>query len=146
MSSTEEFTAVCDFCGATPVEWSHPARSFTQQHPASSLVGMPVDANSVGDWAACTPCHNLIEAGDIAGVTERSLETQRDEIRRHGLDPDVVRRWLTKLHRTFWAQRSGPSIPVSQRTPTPDDGKIMIEITEQRPAPTDGLHRPIKEG
>ena len=60
---------LCDFCSAPDAGWRHPARSFIG-YVARGVVG-----ESVGDWAACQECHQLIVSGDRARLTERSVVT-----------------------------------------------------------------------
>ena len=60
---------LCDFCSAPDAGWRHPARSFIG-YVARGVVG-----ESVGDWAACHECHQLIVSGDRARLTERSVLT-----------------------------------------------------------------------
>jgi hypothetical protein len=59
----------CDMCSAPRPAWRYPARTFT-----THLFTPTFDQQSVGDWAACPDCARLIEAGDIAGLTTRSLD------------------------------------------------------------------------
>ena len=61
--------AICDFCSYPSVVWCYPARSFV------AYIVANIGGESVGDWAACEQCHRLIEAGDRAGLMERSLVT-----------------------------------------------------------------------
>ena len=49
---------LCDFCSAPDARWRHPARSFIG-YVAPGVVG-----ESVGDWAACQECHQLIISGN----------------------------------------------------------------------------------
>ena len=55
---------LCDFCSAPDAGWRHPARNFIG-YVAGGVVG-----ESVGDWAACQECHQLIVSGDRARLTE----------------------------------------------------------------------------
>ena len=56
---------VCDFCLSTSVKWRYPADSF--------IVPM-FNFRSVGDWATCGKCSELIENNNTLGLEERSLE------------------------------------------------------------------------
>ena len=60
-------TSICDFCSEPNVVWRYPAQNFVA-YAVAGVVGQ-----SVGDWAACTVCHALIEDGDRCGLLERSL-------------------------------------------------------------------------
>ncbi len=57
---------ICDFCSSTPVTHSYPARD---------IVIPDTRSISRGAWAACEACHDLIEAGDRAGLAVRCADT-----------------------------------------------------------------------
>lgn len=92
---------LCDFCSAPDPEWRHPARSFV------GYVACGIAGESVGDWAACQECHQLIVSGDRVRLTERSvvsfiafhpdLEAIRSELETE----------LGTLHTRFFANRTG---------------------------------------
>jgi hypothetical protein len=72
-----------------------------------------VIGESVGDWAACQECHELIVSGNRAGLTERSVLTfiaMHPELR-------VVKTELTTemgmLHANFFANRAGPASAIA---------------------------------
>ena len=92
---------LCNFCSAPDAGWRHPARSFVG-YVAPGVVG-----ESVGDWAACHECHQLIISGDRAGLTERLVTTF---IARHP-ELGIVRNELTAemetLHANFFENRTG---------------------------------------
>ncbi len=89
----------CDFCSAFDPTWEYPARTFI----AYRVAGFT--GESVGSWAACDPCHVLIEANDRDGLVERSLG-------RLGVMDEGVREstgaCLRALHAKFFANRLGP--------------------------------------
>lgn len=60
---------LCDFCSTPNAGWRYPARSFIG-YVAPGVVG-----KSVGDWAACHECHQLIISGNHVGLTERCVTT-----------------------------------------------------------------------
>ena len=55
-------TSICDFCSEPNVVWRYPAQNFVA-YAVAGVVGQ-----SLGDWAACTVCHALIEDGDRGDV------------------------------------------------------------------------------
>src|SRR3990172_3306604 len=57
---------ICDFCSADAPNWRYPVQDF------AALEGV---STSVGEWAACNLCHDLIEAGKFAELLEWSLQT-----------------------------------------------------------------------
>lgn len=99
-------TSICDFCSDSHVTWRYPAESFVA-YAVAGVVG-----ESVGDWAACSTCHGLIEAGDRSGLVERSLGTLLDK--NPGMRPAEVelRDQLAVFHRMFFAHQAGAALPV----------------------------------
>jgi len=99
-------TALCDFCSEPNVVFRYPARNFV------AYVAAGVTGESVGDWAACTICHELIQAGDRCGLSERSLRTL---VEKHPEMRDVEEELgaqISDFHRKFFASRSGVPVPV----------------------------------
>jgi len=98
--------SICDFCSDPDVTWQYPARSFV-----AYVVG-DVIGQSVGDWAACRICHELIDAGDRRGLLERSLRTLLEK------NPEMfpaeveLREQLARFHRMFFAHQAGAALPV----------------------------------
>jgi hypothetical protein len=98
-------TSICDFCSEPNVAWQYPAQSFVA-YAVAGVVGQ-----SVGDWAACSICHRLIEAGDRSGLLERSLAKLLN-------NPDMrpaeaeLREQIRFLHRLFFAHQIGVALPV----------------------------------
>ena len=94
---------LCDFCSAPDPEWRHPARSFVG-YVAAGVVG-----ESVGDWAACQECHQLIVSGERVRLTERSVVTF---IAKHPELEAVKTELATEmgiLHAQFFDNRTGPA-------------------------------------
>ena len=94
---------LCDFCSWPDAEWRHPARSFV------GYVAVGVVGESVGDWAACKECHQLIVSGERGRLTERSVMTF---IAKHP-ELEVVKTELATemriLHAQFFDNRTGPA-------------------------------------
>ncbi|MCW5979600.1 MAG: hypothetical protein KIT09_16095 [Bryobacteraceae bacterium] len=99
---------ICDFCSEPNVAWRYPAQSFL----AYVIAG--VFGESVGDWAACRTCHELIETGDQSGLLERSLGTLLEK--NPGMRPaeEELRRQLADFHRMFFSHRTGAAFSVEQ--------------------------------
>jgi hypothetical protein len=85
----------------------YPARSFI------AYCALNVAGESVGDWAACDPCHLLIEADDRSGLAQRSLD---ELILKH---PEAIAAGtvlyndLAAVHQRFFAHRSGRAVPIT---------------------------------
>jgi hypothetical protein len=86
----------CDFCCASPVFKVYACTNFV-------LQGNPVFASglSVGSWAACKKCAELVNAGKWADLTERAL---RKFARRYGVSRHemfAVRTQFADIHQLF---------------------------------------------
>src|SRR5450432_127516 len=64
----------CDFCSMPGPVWRYPARSFIA-YCAPNVAG-----ESVGDWAACDPCHLLIEPTPVIGLDQQVARVARSPI------------------------------------------------------------------
>jgi len=97
-------SCVCDFCSHPSVGWRYPARSFV-----AYIVG-GIAGQSVGDWAACDTCYELIEKDDRPGLAAHSIDSL---IRLHP-ECEVAREELARemegLHGTFFSSRMGAPI------------------------------------
>jgi hypothetical protein len=94
-------TSICDFCSEPHVGWRYPAHSFVA-YAVAGIVGQ-----SVGDWAACSVCHVLIEAGDRRALVERSLSRLLEKNPDMRPDEAELRNELALLHGMFFAHRIG---------------------------------------
>ena len=99
-------TSMCDFCSEPNVVWRYPAQNFVA-YAVADVVGQ-----SVGDWAACTVCHALIESGDHCGLLDRSVRRLLEK------EPDMrpaeseLRDQIAVFHRMFFAHQIGSALPV----------------------------------
>lgn len=140
---------ICDFCSGTPIEWSYPTQTFVNAQPAAPSDMMlyyraaTVNNISEGDWAACAPCHKIIEADDRDGLVARSVERQRGDLMRLKINVEQARVWIAGLHAEFWRHRNGPAVPISEYRPPDNAGVTAIEVHEVPKPPVDGGHRPI---
>lgn len=98
--------SICDFCSAPNVAWRYPAQSFL----AYAIAG--VVGQSVGDWAACRTCHELIEAGDRRGLLERSLGTLLEKNPEMSPAASELRCQIAHFHRLFYDNQTGSPLPV----------------------------------
>lgn len=97
---------ICDFCSEPAPSWCYPAATFV-----ALRVGL-IEAASEGDWAACDDCRHLIEAGNRAGLAERSaalLVVANPEFASAGAE---IREGFVSLHSGFFAHRRGPCVPI----------------------------------
>ena len=99
-------TSMCDFCSEPNVVWRYPAQNFVA-YAVAGVVGQ-----SVGDWAACTVCHALIESGDHCGLLDRSVRQLLEKEPDMRPDEGEVRDQLGVIHRMFFAHQTGSPLPV----------------------------------
>lgn len=102
--------AVCDFCARPRVSWSYPARDAAIDPESDGIL--PPHA-SHGAWAACGPCHELIEADDRIGLAVRAA----DYFRHMHPDGRITTEHFRFLHEQFFDLRTGPAHPVKSNMP-----------------------------
>lgn len=95
----------CDFCASRtePVDWAYPARDFPVPGPTGGVVA---GVFSEGPWAACTPCHALIEAGDWGTLGRRSAANYAVTYEIPAADALPL---ILPLHAAFRTHRTGPA-------------------------------------
>lgn len=86
-----ELVTVCDFCTAPHPTWIYPCTSFT--------LG---PYGSVGNWGACTTCHQLIQRNNWNRITYRALAQHPHALRAQ------IRQMIEPLHKAFRQHRTGP--------------------------------------
>jgi hypothetical protein len=89
------------------VVWRYPAQNFVA-YAVAGVVGQ-----SVGDWAACTACHALIENGDRSELLERSLRRLLEKHPEMRPDEADVREHLGLIHAMFFGNKTGQPLPVA---------------------------------
>jgi hypothetical protein len=106
----------CDFCSSPDVRWAFPANNTTTPVP----LPKPNTAtfNSLGSWAACQLCHDLIVAGKRDELAERSARTMKQIYRTPGSISSLVA-MIRPLHDDFWANRHGDPVPTKPGDPDP---------------------------
>lgn len=100
---------ICDFCSERPVKWRYPAIDIK---PAESISLPELKQSSIGDWAACQTCHDLIEAEnwpDLARRSAQSVVMSTPKLAPVYLGLVAMSR---ALHTEFRAARTGPATPV----------------------------------
>lgn len=97
-------SCICDFCSDPSVGWRYPARTFL----AYIIEG--IAGQSVGDWAACVACHDLIEKDDRSGLAAHSIESLIDVHPEMRSVRDDLLREMAVLHRTFFESRTGAPV------------------------------------
>lgn len=100
---SEDMDIICDFCSSPKVTWRYPARN---------ILMTDIQALSVGDWAACDTCHDIIERDGQPGITARTVETFKHNL--PGMDNFILR-----LHKRFFAERTGPAERIGDTPSTP---------------------------
>jgi len=100
---------ICDFCSEPGVVWMYPARNFIG-YEGGGIVG-----ESVGGWAACRTCHDLIAVDDRVGLAERSASTLLVNQPDIELTRDEAVGVLYEIQAKFFEHRVGPpaAMPLS---------------------------------
>lgn len=94
----------CDFCSSKPVRWAYPARP----HVMGQLPSLGFEARSPDDWAACEPCHQIIQLADRDRLSRRSAKRYA---RIYGGTWQSHYKLLREVHDNFWAAREGAPEP-----------------------------------
>ena len=97
---------ICDFCSEPNPAWSYPADNFIG-HAVGGIV-----AESIGAWAACEVCHELIAADNRAGLTKRSVSTLLAKQPALDVARIEVTGELRELHAKFFLHRVGDPMPI----------------------------------
>ena len=111
----------CDFCSSHDPQWKYPCRDYVQtEHMDAVLIkrdtgdlkreSMSIEAHSQGAWAACPPCHALIERGDRERLARRSAKRLLKSV-----GTEMARAWslgnatehVRRIHDAFWSNRLG---------------------------------------
>ena len=99
---------VCDFCSRAQEEgevfWTYPCANFI--YPVSPPTDVP-SGGSMGGWAACDACHELIEALDLDTLARRSVDA---DLHRHPHMNDRRQELLsatTRMQLAFMRHRIG---------------------------------------
>ncbi len=86
----------CDFCSSERVLYRYPCDSFRFYD----------GRESIGDWAACFVCSDIIECDQPIELLSRSITTFR-KIYGHSM-PALSIDSLVELHKLFFMNRKGP--------------------------------------
>ena len=97
-------SCICDFCSDPNVSWQYPARSFV------AYIVDGIAGQSVGDWAACDACHELIENDDRPGLAAYSIDSLIEVHPEFEVAREELSREMQGLHGTFFCSRMGPPI------------------------------------
>lgn len=84
---------VCDLCGDIYPAWDYDCSDFAIHE---------IDFASMGEWAACNQCSELIELGDYEKLLKRSLDNHEGREHRSEWEPRIRR-----IHQTFRENRIG---------------------------------------
>jgi hypothetical protein len=101
---------VCDFCSATSPEWRYTSAPF-QMFVSGEKDEKPaiVTYNSDDQWAACSECKEIVEAGERERLAVRSLEHCPEYSRIRDAGPEERKAYLDLLlafHGTFFMTKS----------------------------------------
>lgn len=108
LSSHPAEAITCDFCSKKN---DHAATYITERFsiPVAFLDGMVVETESTPEWSACTECKVLIEAKDVEGLIDRSLEAAWSKapsfIKSEPENKQRARADIGKVQYAFWEHR-----------------------------------------
>lgn len=94
----QQVRARCDFCSGENPTWELPARDFEFD------IG---GAGSIGDWAACDTCADLIRKNAWTALTKRSADWFGKNNNEPPLDGPAFNR-LKRMHRQLRQNITGP--------------------------------------
>ena len=103
---------ICDFCSSPDVEWRYPADDGLIENTwPPNLI-----RKSIGDWAACEVCSELIESDLKYALMERSVETNLASCPGYDLTVlDFIADEVCKVHKVFWEKKKGTRIKIERR-------------------------------
>lgn len=105
----------CDFCccGNTPRD-RYPCRDLTlvDRSRGPTLVG-----HYTGAWDACARCHDFIDWGELALLTEYCYVRVKDRHEPFAQDRDALVRRIAALHKVFRDNVSVPPVLLTNRRP-----------------------------
>ena len=103
---------ICDFCSSRDIEWQYPADDgLIEDTWPPNLI-----RESIGDWAACEVCSELIETNKRFALMERSVETNLASCPGYGLAViDFIADEVSKVHKVFWEKKKGSRIKIERR-------------------------------
>ena len=118
MTSPSETTQPqCDFC-SSPYPIAH--------HHCKSFDMMPVPWGSIGDWAACPPCHLNIVQGQWDELIDRAVQ---DAAALHHVFEGELRPAIARLISTFRRQRNGRHTMIEGNAVTDPDAPLLPHET-----------------
>lgn len=89
--SPESGQEICDFCSSEEVHWSIDCEDIV----------LPSGVASRGDWAACTPCKELVAQKQWVALEKRSVETFMQGNAELGIPKHIVEQFVHDLHTQF---------------------------------------------
>lgn len=94
---------VCDFCNSPHIKWEYPAIS-AQVHDYGNIK-----TASIGGWAACEDCAELIESKDKEGLLNNTIASFMDyspfPLPSYAIDS--LKRFMREVHGVFWLCKFG---------------------------------------
>ena len=95
---------ICDFCSSENPVWRHRAESFDlPPEYVHGVTRMRLFKTSLGDWAACEECHDLIVRSRWGELRDRSVRSfyARWPHLSGVLTPDELTEFVENLHAMF---------------------------------------------
>lgn len=105
---------VCDFCGSLQPTWTYPCKDY-EVFQGVKANGEKLVVGSLGHWAACALCHELVERVAKSELAARSVQSM---VEMGKWREDDVAEWQERLQMvqdTFWWNRTGSAIDMGEK-------------------------------
>jgi len=94
---------VCDFCSSDEPRHDEPCADVETDRGNLPMFGGPYVANSIGAWASCETCHQLIAAGKWHTLERRATDAMC--AKHPGFPRSRIAEGVQHMHATFRANR-----------------------------------------
>lgn len=106
----------CDFCHRRNPQWVIPVRNYEYEN--WKKLGVPLDGASVGSWAACDTCADLVNRGLWSDLTRRGQAAYRQvtaemELGKHYAADATVDDQIRQMYRQLRKNIAGSPRPLN---------------------------------
>jgi hypothetical protein len=119
----QDVILVCDFCLDPHPTWDFGCNDFVDTGGIVTPDNEVDIGVAMGDWAACTPCKELVVANEWDRLVDRSMQGQikhnPEAAEIYAKSPAIMlmnRMGMLDLHQQFNKARTGPPTPITQAT------------------------------
>lgn len=115
----------CDFCSDPQVAWRYPCDTFRRDEEVPVRAGPDsiageirvIDHGYVGDWIACSPCHDVYEEGGLEALVARVVDQwgMKDPVLREPAGRERLAQSIRALYSHFQMHRVGDAVPYQRK-------------------------------